>query len=205
MATEQQGQSGPVDKRFPLVVTAENRDNSVNKDARLVNCYMESGPIKGEYHIYKRNGTLAFQQPSGGAASGFGCYNWLGDVYSIFGTTLYKNGASVGTVDGTGGVYAFNQSLGTPTYLVFGNGVVGYTYDGTTLAAIGTTGTLATAGAFVVGTWYIIRSIGSTDFTAAGASANVVGGIFKTGVGVGIFIVVAIIVIIGIILGSRKK
>lgn len=179
-------QSGPSDKRFPLVVTAENRDSSVNKDARLVNCYLESGPGKGDYHIYKRAGTSPYLRPGGASAVGRGIYNWNGDIYSISGTTLYKNSSTIGTVDGTGGVYTFNQSLGTPTYLVLGNGVKAYTYDGTTLSQIGTSGTLATAGAFVTGTWYIIRSIGTTDFTAIGASTNTINVIFKaTGSGTG--------------------
>mgnify|MGYP003676647550 FL=1 len=49
-----------------------------------------------------------------------------------------------------------------------------------------TTVTTTTAGSFVVGTYYSIASVGSTDFTAIGASANTVGIVFKaTGVGSG--------------------
>jgi hypothetical protein len=54
----------------------------------------------------------------------------------------------------------------------------GWRYTGTTTAI--------TAGAFVVGNTYIIASIGTTDFTLVGATANTVGLRFKaTGVGVG--------------------
>lgn len=54
----------------------------------------------------------------------------------------------------------------------------GWRYTGTT--------TVVTAGAFVVGNTYIIASIGTTDFTLIGATANTVGLTFKaTGVGVG--------------------
>jgi len=51
---------------------------------------------------------------------------------------------------------------------------------------IGTYSTSVTAGAFVVDSYYKIISVGNTDFTAIGASANTVGVIFKaTGVGSG--------------------
>lgn len=47
-------------------------------------------------------------------------------------------------------------------------------------------GTSVTAGSFVVGTVYVINTIGTTDFTLIGASANTVGAIFTaTGVGSG--------------------
>jgi hypothetical protein len=51
----------------------------------------------------------------------------------------------------------------------------------------GTVGTTTvTAGAFVVGTYYTILTVGTTDFTLIGASANTVGVVFKaTGVGSG--------------------
>ena len=122
------------DKRIPLIVMPENRDTSTSKDAKLVNCYMEA---KGKtVYVYKRAGTLAAF--SHGASAGMGCYNWKGDVYSIFGGYLYKgNGGYIGSVmDTTGGVYSFNQSLGPTNYMVMQNGVNGYTYDGTTLAQI---------------------------------------------------------------------
>lgn len=46
--------------------------------------------------------------------------------------------------------------------------------------------TLATAGSFVVNTYYTIQSVGTTDFTLIGAASNAIGVIFKaTGVGVG--------------------
>lgn len=48
------------------------------------------------------------------------------------------------------------------------------------------TRTLITAGSFVTGYWYTIVSIGTTDFTSIGASANTVGVIFRaTGAGTG--------------------
>lgn len=185
MATQgQQPNEEPI--RLPLIITPENRDNITTTDSRLVNCYVERGRRKDEYHIYGRAGQLKFQQPSGGAAAGNGVYNWNGDIYSIFGSTLYKNGTNIGTVDATNGVYRFSQSLGSPTRLVLGNGVKAYTWDNTLLLQIGTSGATITAGAFVVHVTYQILTIGTTDFTLIGASANTVGLRFiATGVGAG--------------------
>lgn len=60
-------------------------------------------------------------------------------------------------------------------------------YLGKTLASFSTTlGSTLTAGNFTIGTVYTIQSIGSTDFTLIGASANCVGQTFTaTGVGSG--------------------
>lgn len=122
--------------RLPLVIEPDNRDTTTNRDARLVNAYMETvkrhsadGRVLVETQLYKRPGLLTSSQPSGGAAVGLGVYNWLGDIYSIFGTTLYKNGISKGTVNGTNGVYAFSSNLGATPKLQLGNGVKAYNYD----------------------------------------------------------------------------
>jgi hypothetical protein len=54
------------------------------------------------------------------------------------------------------------------------------------LGLVGYTGTSVTAGSFVIGSTYIITSVGTTTFTAIGASANTVGVVFiATGVGSG--------------------
>ena len=162
MAEEQQGQpqGRTGNKRMPLVFLPDNRDGSTAKDAKLVNCYVESGQTKGDYHVYKRAGYILGSLPSGGAAAGLGVYNWLGDVYSIFGTNLYKNGVYLGTVDATNGVYRFTQTLGTPTRLVMGNGVKAYTYDGTTFAVISDAdfpATFCKGWAYLDETTYVLR------------------------------------------------
>lgn len=119
-------------QRLPLVVVPSNRDSTVSKDARLVNCYVEKTET-GEYWVYKRPGLLTSVTKSG---NGYGVYNWLGSTYAIFDTTIYKNGVSIGTVDSTGGVYRFSQTSGATPRLVFGNGVKAYTWDNATLAQI---------------------------------------------------------------------
>jgi len=118
--------------RLPLVIGPSNRDTSANKDARLVNCFVEHTE-DDEYYIFKRPGLLANTTKSG---NGLGAYNWRNDIYAIFGTDIYKNGVSIGTIDTTNGVYRFSASIGGTPRLVLGNGVKGYTYDGTTFAVI---------------------------------------------------------------------
>ncbi len=122
-----QAQTVELPRRFPLVIDPENRSSSTAKDARLVNGYMEK--TTDGYRLFKRPGTLLSTQPSGGAATGRGIYNWKGNIYAIVGTTLYKDLVSKGTVDGTGGVYRFSSVSGGTPKLVMGNGVSAYTYD----------------------------------------------------------------------------
>lgn len=115
--------------RLPLIISPENRADSVNKDARLVNCFVETfgEGEEAETWLYKRPGLDETTTLSGGA--GRGIYNWKGDIYAIAGTTFYKNAVNTGTVDGTGGVYRFSSCLGATPKLVLGNGVKAYTYD----------------------------------------------------------------------------
>ena len=66
-------------------------------------------------------------------------------------------------------------------------GTAGGTASGVNyLGLVGYTGTLVTAGSFTVGATYQIASVGTTTFTAIGASANTVGIVFvATGAGSG--------------------
>lgn len=117
-------------KRLPLVTLPENRGTDPAQDAKLVNCYVEKME-NGEYWIYKRAGLLEAAQPAGTAAAGLGLFNWLGDIYSVFGGTLYKNGIAItGSVDSTAS-YRFSSSLGSTPKLQLGNGVFAYNYDAT--------------------------------------------------------------------------
>jgi len=128
-----QAQTVAVPMRLPLVAGPENRDNSTGKDARLINCYVEVGHNEAT-HVYRRPGMLTWGLPAAGAAAGRGVYYWNGNVYSIFGTTLYKNLASVATgLDGTGGVYSFSSIMGATPKMVLQNGAQGYAYDDTGL------------------------------------------------------------------------
>lgn len=124
-----QAQTVDIPKRLPLVIQPENRASTADKDAKLVNGYIEK-EADGEYWIYRRPGLANLSQPSGGAATGRGVFYWLGAVYSIFGATLYKDAVAVaGTVDTTNGVYRFDQCLGATPKMQLGNGVEAYNYD----------------------------------------------------------------------------
>ena len=83
-----QAETVALPKRLPLVPQPENRDESTDKDAKLVNAYVEKGKQEGEFWVFKRPGLLQFGTTKVGV--GLGVYNWLGDIYSIFGITLYK-------------------------------------------------------------------------------------------------------------------
>lgn len=122
-------------KRLPLVITPGNRDSSTLKDSRLVNCYVEKQE-DGSYWIYRRQGLAPAFTNTG---VGRGAYNWRGNVYTIFGSTLYKDNIAVAgaaTLDTTNGLYRFSQTLGATPRLVMGNGVKAYTWDNTTFAQI---------------------------------------------------------------------
>ena len=123
-----QAQSVALPTRLPLVVQAENRNEDTSLDAKLLNGYVEKSEESKEYHIYKRPGLEVYANY--GAAEGLGLYNWLGDVYAIFGATLFQNGVALpGALDTSGGHYRFSSSLGATPRLQFGNGVATYNYD----------------------------------------------------------------------------
>jgi len=178
-----QAQSVDVPKRLPLIVEPENRDETTLKDAKLLNGYVELNDKTKEYWVYKRPGML--QEGATKTGIGLGVYNWQGDIYSIFGATLYKNGTGIGTVDATHGVYQWCSSLGTTPRLQLGNGYAAYNWDNTTLVPITDIATI-TAGDFVTGISYTILVPGTTDFTLIGAANSNVGTVFiATGPGTG--------------------
>src|SRR5262245_33763747 len=85
-----------IPKRLPLITQPSNRDDDTDKDAKLVNGYAERTP-DGEFEVYKRAGLLEDATLTEAAAVGRGMYNWMGDVYTVFGGTLFKNGSSIGS------------------------------------------------------------------------------------------------------------
>lgn len=178
-------QDGGRDIRIPLAITPDNRDASTSKDARIVNAYVETGTRQGEVRVYKRAGVAHNSQPTGGSATGKGLYNWLGDIYSVFNGTLYKNGGSVHAVDSTNGVYRFNQTQATKPQLVLSNGAYAYSWDNTTFTQIQQGGPVVNAGSFVVGVTYQIVTLGNTDWGVIGAKTPAVVGEFFTASGVG--------------------
>lgn len=123
-----QWESVTLPPRLPLVIVASNRDGTVTKDARLVNCYIEVTK-EGELDIYKRPGLASASVVADGQI-GRGVFFWKGDLYSIFGSTLYRDGVSVGTgLDVGNGVYRFDSILGAVPKLILGDGDEAYAYD----------------------------------------------------------------------------
>lgn len=123
-----QAQSVAVPPRLPLIVEPENRDQTTDKDAKLLNAYIEKTK-RQEYFIYQRPGLGDSTQPSGTTGTGQGVYNWKGDIYSIVGGHLYKGSTDKGAVNTAGGVYRFSSCLGATPKLQLGNGVKAYNYD----------------------------------------------------------------------------
>ena len=120
-----QAETVAVPQRLPLAVQPSNRDDDTQKDAKIVNAYVEKIEQTGEFWIYKRPGLSPYGSAQTG--NGYGAFNWEGDIYAIFGATMYKNGVALsGTLDTTGGVYRFSSSLGATPYMQFGNGVASY-------------------------------------------------------------------------------
>ena len=145
--------------RLPLVTVPSNRLSDANKDSKLVNCYAQKSETE-EYWIYKRAGLLTYQSQTG---AGEGTWNWLGDIYSVFGTTLYKNGVAIaGAVDGTNGIYAFSQCQGATPKLILGNGVKAYTYDAVNgivqITNVNFPATFTKGWAYLDGTTYVMDS-----------------------------------------------
>jgi hypothetical protein len=155
-----------------------NRLDDPKTDARLINGYVEKAK-DGEIFIYKRGGTSVYASLGG---NGYGIYNWNGNIYSIFGTTFYKDGVSKGTVSGVDGFYTFSSGLGDTPKLFFHNGVNGYTYDDVGgLVAEVAAATIVTTGD--THTTAIIDAIPST----AGLSANA--GVVGAGIPLGAYVV----------------
>lgn len=128
-----EGESRVLPPRLPLVVTTGNRNRDFTKDARLVNCYLETDE-GGELWLYKRPGYRIYS--SSAASPGQGCYFWRGDFYHIANGTIYKNGVTFGPLlDIPGGMYYFSETLGANPRLVLGNGAKTYATNGTTVSA----------------------------------------------------------------------
>ena len=165
--------SGPTPIRFPLLVGPENRGSTTAKDAKLINGFIEkvAGTDAEDYHVIKRPGTTSYSTQT--AVVGYGLYNWLGDVYSIFGSVLYKNGVSVGTgLDTSNGVYTFSTTLGTvqQTQTATANGTADIAVTNTQFIIVGDTVTFSvTTGSGLVTNqpYYVVSVTTNTSFEIA--------------------------------------
>lgn len=169
-----QSQTVMVPPRIPLVLEPGNRDTSTNKDAKLVNCYVEVDR-SGDMNLYRRPGRKQWGSLGNTTGAGMGTYWWNGAVYSIRAGVLYKNLVQVASgLDTTGGVYSFSSIMGATPKLVFQNGVAAYAYDDTALV----TGPLHTVApnypqftckglAYLDGQMYVLQHFFATAITPA--------------------------------------
>jgi hypothetical protein len=122
--------------KLPLVTQLTNRDETLLKDARLVNALAEPSDDGKGFEIRKRFGFSLAATPNANT-SGQGQFGWKGNNYSVFGGAFYQNTTQIATgLDTTNGVYRFQIVGNNPGYLVLGNGVKAYWYNGTTFAQI---------------------------------------------------------------------
>lgn len=196
MATQgTQFETVAIPKRLPLVIQPENREESTDKDAKLINGYMERSPEGEEYWVYKRPGLAAAVSGSAVVSGiGRGIYNWQGYVFTVFGGNLYYYASFPATAAPTlagavndDGTYKFSSTPGSVPKLQLSNGRYMYNYDftGGLIPVLGEN-TLVTAGAFQVDYTYEIAMIGTTDFILIGAASNTPGVHFvATGAGTG--------------------
>lgn len=121
--------ASPSKQPIPLYSPLGTRDSTINQDSRLVNGYAEQDMDgqRGEVWVYKRPGLLLSSTVAAGQ-TGRGVYNWNGDIFSVFGNTLYKNGVAKGTVDATSS-YRFTSCLGATPRLFLKNRSAAYYYD----------------------------------------------------------------------------
>ena len=146
----------------PLYTPFDIRSLDAIRDSRLYNGYVEQipGGEKGEVWVYKRPG-LRFLSTVAANQTGRGVFNWKGDIYSIFGDTLYKNGVSKGTVDTTSS-YTFTSQLGATPKLFLKNKAAAYNYDDSNGLVQVTDGdypaTTVRGCAYLDGTTYVMNS-----------------------------------------------
>lgn len=85
--------------RIPFLGNPTNRDTVTSKDQRFINCYfdiLESTEGVKSYYLVKRPGYSVLNQPPAGAAVGRGLKSWKGNLYSVFGTKIYKGTTDLG-------------------------------------------------------------------------------------------------------------
>lgn len=119
--------------RLPLIATTSNRGEQTDVDARLINGYMEKTPL-GEVWCYKRPGYA--QYLGFAAATGRGIFRWNNHLYSIFGTSVKKDGSAIGVVTADTTLYTFAASMGATPLLFFNAYDKAYTTDGATVTQV---------------------------------------------------------------------
>lgn len=99
--------------RIPFIGNPTNRDTVTSKDQRFVNVYFEAiKKADGDktFFLVKRPGLTLNTSPSS-AATGRGVYSWKGDLYTVYGTKIYKNLVDLGvTLTTSTGICGFAET-----------------------------------------------------------------------------------------------
>lgn len=114
--------------RVPFLGNPGNRDTVTSHDQRFINAYFDiqqGAEGSRSYYMVKRPGYALYSSPSA-AAAGRGMASWKGDLYSVFGTQIYKNTTNLGvtltTSTGRCGI-AWTRPAAATQYLAINDGV----------------------------------------------------------------------------------
>lgn len=171
------GDNRPI--RIPLVTSVVNRGQSPTIDGRLINAYAEK-ISQDETWIYKRPGLQLYSSTT--PAIGRGIFNWLGDIYAVWGGNLYKNNVLIGNV-ASAGMYTFSSALGGTPRLFLHNQFNAYYWsstDGLVPVAGGFPANVVAGQAFLDATTYVmtpqavIQGSGINDLTTWPALNNLI-------------------------------
>lgn len=165
---------------LPLVPLQSNRLETLTKDAKLVNGYIEQMADK-EIWVYKRPGLAGYAATYTASTPAAGIAYWQGDIYTVYNNTLYKNGTSLGSLTSGGmwqniqGVttavlngladvnWSFDSVLGATPSIFLHDASYGYKYD-TTNGLVTLTNlpkNLVSGSAYLDGTMYVMDSSGN--------------------------------------------
>jgi hypothetical protein len=118
----------PLPLRVPLATAPENRGYTTAKDAKLINCYLET-VTPGDYQVIKRPGISPNIISTYPANNFGGILSFAGVTYVIAGGYFYVNTTLIGNVNTTGGRYWFSVIKGAIPKIVFSNTTNMYFYD----------------------------------------------------------------------------
>jgi hypothetical protein len=130
---------------------------------RQVNCLLEPTPTdEKQYNLLSRPPLVAYQTRGSGPINGIFQRDGLfsGAVFTLSGGTLYKDGTSLGAIDGSGPV----SWAGGNGELVLARGGHAYSYNGTNLAAIAFPDTANVRAVHWMAGWFFFVRDGSGRF-----------------------------------------
>lgn len=109
----------------------QNRDGTMSKDQRFINCFPESRKNDiteaKKMYLYQRPGTVAMSTVVSGGAVGRGVCYWNGKNYSVFGDKIYSNTTAIQTLTTSTGICALQPATtDSSDVLIVADGVYVY-------------------------------------------------------------------------------